>query len=1040
MLRTAAKSVQQNFDLVSVPLKKLSLSFDPAAIQSRKPGAALKLLYALKLKLEGTKSLSPDRRAQDPGHPSPAQRQAGTLVGKDWANQLLEKKLEKFQDAKRKLDQHAYESMAREKELKAQTVRTSIVAQNQTLRENRQFMKEWTQKGMQNWYKNQQKLKMRSEKERLFEQTAVDRYKTVVTKTKEAGAQEVREGIDGFERNLQKLGIDIQEQAVDEDEAADSAKKKKKQPFSIVSAMTKIREKKTLADFSRKEKDRRRRKTQVDQTRTQTEIERQYKEEDMLARLRKDAERSRALCYHKWRAGECRGLLDGLARGVEMDRQHRAKKQMSDYLRAKEIENQEYDKKRKADLQVSRKKFAESEKQLKLKRRALYGKVVHQTLITQLLDIANEAYKKQLASDTKQIDSKAWEGWMKSFVSGEDIVPGGVTAYVAQSHTKTGWAKDNSFASDPELERYEMLDYVCNLGLWDPQLVVREASAIGAECEEADPPLQVAGDPKSLAAEESRLWKWFQSAVASASSPEKSPTTIKDNSVGYIPVKLALGGKRFTAKKGLAKVLEAKYGFNVFRPAGEIKRITKIVEAERKAKEEKKEEKKEDAKGKPVPKAKVEAKKDPKKEEAPPQVDPALREIVEKIMKLRTESAEPDTRALNRLQTDFVVTWLRQAYPKSATDYRRELKERLRRKREVEAELQRMQEEAAAKKGGKVNQKKEQELTSELAELNKPGEKSFVIVGFPQNAEQAQEFQAALGQEAEVRQRTEAEGKSAGELKAAKLLSGRIEAPERISWKAECVLDGFVLLDITKAECKARGGSRRKHPETGEFFYGGNLPADKQEAEKLQDAKLQPDTLERAYWKSAAADKEMARVEDYYCRFAPKRVGELTQTVWHRVNGASPDQDIEKEVGALIESWNGMQHAKEEGLVAELEAEITKELEQAAAEEEQEEKKEEKKKKEKEKEEKKGETKMATEDKKEAQPTEPAKQTSEEEKTVASPAKSPERSAKEYALENLVDAWNKVKEKYPDSMHIIFKFYRKQKYPSCVTWHILDRC
>lgn len=83
--------------------------------------------------------------------------------------------------------------------------------------------------------------------------------------------KEIIGGVDEFERNLQKLGI---EKNTNIEEAIKRMEEKKGVPpgqiqnFSYAATMNKIKEKKNMLDFAVKERDRRRRKMVVDQSKT----------------------------------------------------------------------------------------------------------------------------------------------------------------------------------------------------------------------------------------------------------------------------------------------------------------------------------------------------------------------------------------------------------------------------------------------------------------------------------------------------------------------------------------------------------------------------------------------------------------------------------------------------------------------------------------------------------------------------------------------------------------------------------------------------
>ena len=59
------------------------------------------------------------------------------------------------------------------------------------------------------------------------------------------------------------------------------------QNFSYAASMNKIKEKKSLADFAAKERDRRRRKMIVDQSKTQSELDKKKNEEQLIQKLMK---------------------------------------------------------------------------------------------------------------------------------------------------------------------------------------------------------------------------------------------------------------------------------------------------------------------------------------------------------------------------------------------------------------------------------------------------------------------------------------------------------------------------------------------------------------------------------------------------------------------------------------------------------------------------------------------------------------------------------------------------------------------------------
>lgn len=133
-------------------------------------------------------------------------------------------------------------------------------------------MKEWEQEGIHNWQKNNQVRAENIAKVKYFEDREVNIYKTKLSKELDAATLEMRNGLNEFEKNLQKLGI---EQNTNMDDAMKRMEEKKGIPmgqiqnFSYAATMNKIKQTKEQSDFAGKERERRRTKLIVDQAATQ---------------------------------------------------------------------------------------------------------------------------------------------------------------------------------------------------------------------------------------------------------------------------------------------------------------------------------------------------------------------------------------------------------------------------------------------------------------------------------------------------------------------------------------------------------------------------------------------------------------------------------------------------------------------------------------------------------------------------------------------------------------------------------------------------
>jgi hypothetical protein len=128
-------------------------------------------------------------------------------------------------------------------------------------------MKEWEAEGKKNWKKNRTVRQEAINKVQFFEDREVKLFKDKLMKELDDETKDMMCGIDEFEKNLQKLGI---EKNTNMEDAIKKMEEKKGVPpgqiqnFSYAATMNKIKEKKNLSDFAAKERDRRRRKLIVD--------------------------------------------------------------------------------------------------------------------------------------------------------------------------------------------------------------------------------------------------------------------------------------------------------------------------------------------------------------------------------------------------------------------------------------------------------------------------------------------------------------------------------------------------------------------------------------------------------------------------------------------------------------------------------------------------------------------------------------------------------------------------------------------------------
>lgn len=180
------------------------------------------------------------------------------------------------------------------------------------LEENREFMHQWMAEGHKNWQKNQKKRQEAIAKVEYFENREVKAYKDKLERELTQATRELIGGVNEFEQNLQKLGI---EKNTNIEEAIKRMEEKKGIPpgqiqnFSYAATMNKIKEKKNVQDFAAKERDRRRRKMVVDQTKTQSELDKKRNEELLIEKLLKQQEDEHKFAYLELRGIECKQLV-----------------------------------------------------------------------------------------------------------------------------------------------------------------------------------------------------------------------------------------------------------------------------------------------------------------------------------------------------------------------------------------------------------------------------------------------------------------------------------------------------------------------------------------------------------------------------------------------------------------------------------------------------------------------------------------------------------------------------------------------------------
>ena len=300
-------------------------------IMNEERGASLRLLYQLKLAIEkadiggidaSKKTMTGlthnllNRKLEETLNLKTTLPMTSKLSTVNGAKKLapIEKGMLPFEHRKMLLEQKAFDDQRREEELVMSLYMDAREEERRKMEENKEFMADWLKEGKKNWRVNQQKRTDAIARVKYFEDREVKMYKDKLQKELDEATRELMGralgfadvpselmgGVDEFERNLQKLGIEKNtniEDAIKRMEEKKGIPPGQIQNFSYAATMNKIKEKKNMQDFAAKERDRRRRKMVVDQAKTQSELDRKKNEQIMIEKLLKQQEEEQKLAY-----------------------------------------------------------------------------------------------------------------------------------------------------------------------------------------------------------------------------------------------------------------------------------------------------------------------------------------------------------------------------------------------------------------------------------------------------------------------------------------------------------------------------------------------------------------------------------------------------------------------------------------------------------------------------------------------------------------------------------------------------------------------
>lgn len=265
-------------------------------VMDEERGAALRLLFQIKLNrdeafsqmtMTGLKPTMVDTRMKTTMRQEKIAKAKGlqpTVKSKKLG--LIETKLLRFEERKERLELKAIKEQQREDELVHQMLMDRRNQQIEQLKENTEFMNEWMRKGKKDWSKNKRVTLERIRKEEVLEKALTDQHINRIKKNMGDATDDVIGGVDSFEKNLARMGIENEANLDALDDTKQQTKGKKPLGgFSFPATMMKIQEKKIKGDGARKERDRRQRKLKVVQAQTQEQVKLKTREEELMAKF-----------------------------------------------------------------------------------------------------------------------------------------------------------------------------------------------------------------------------------------------------------------------------------------------------------------------------------------------------------------------------------------------------------------------------------------------------------------------------------------------------------------------------------------------------------------------------------------------------------------------------------------------------------------------------------------------------------------------------------------------------------------------------------
>ena len=321
-------------------------------------------------------------------------------------------------------------------------------------------MEEWQAKGVIDWKKNQEIKREREETQLAFELTRAEAIKDKVDLKREQAQNEVVAGISDFEKRLGRMKREV--------ECQDMQKREKLRKWEDFMGGD-LLQKKGLSEYSKKERERRRRKMIVDQAKMQNELESIRREDEIIEKMLRESRQEEELGYELWRTRQCKSVIieNRKLREARYQKRRDLDREITVIREEEALKTEVYNKNKRFNVEKGRSRHLQIFK--KQQKRDQHNETCL-TFLNSIFDIANEAFKHEQQKDTDEIDSRNWREWVQLFVS---LKPISVSAIPENAETSIVpyFESEEIAEANENLNKTEFRDYLNGERQWRGEIL-----------------------------------------------------------------------------------------------------------------------------------------------------------------------------------------------------------------------------------------------------------------------------------------------------------------------------------------------------------------------------------------------------------------------------------------------------------------------------------------------------------------------------------------------------------------------------------------